>query len=290
MHEPGSSDMISPVKHSDLQSQRLARALRSAAERDFDIDVPGLAKLAGYSPGHFQRLFRRYLGIPPGRFLRHARTERFAELLRGGASVTQAAVEAGFSSSSRASQAARDGLGMAPSRLARGGDGEHIHYGLASCHLGRVLAAATERGLCAVLLGEQTSDLLGDLQRRFPRAELAAGGPSFQSILDRVVRLIDRTTESRADLPMDLHGTVFQRTVWDALQDIPPGRTTTYGELARRVGLPGGARAVAQACGANPTAVIVPCHRVVAADGSLGGYRWGVERKRVLLQREQVDG
>src|SRR5699024_4038530 len=215
--------------------------------------------------------------------------DRFAELLRSGRSVTEAAHEAGFGSSSRAHQAARDGLGMSPSRLARGGQGLLIHHGIADCRLGRVLVAATERGLCAVLLGDHEDDLLADLRRRFPRAELRAGSGRFQSTLDRVVSLIDQAAERPPSLPLDLYGTVFQKRVWDALQDIPPGRTTTYGELAQRVGLPGGARAVAQACGANPVSVVVPCHRVVDADGGLGGYRWGMERKRALLAQEQRD-
>lgn len=277
------------MNNPDLQMNRLAAALRTAADEDFNINVKGLAKLAGYSSGHFQRLFRRFFGISPGRFLRHSRIERFAELLRGGLSVTEAAHEAGFSSSSRAHQAARDGLGMAPSRLALGGAGESIHHGSADCWLGRILVATTQRGLCAVLLGDDEGELLSNLRQRFPRAELLPGGEPFQSTLDRVVSLIDHSATSQPSLPLDLHGTAFQRKVWDALQDIPPGRTTTYGELARRVGLPGGARAVAQACGANPAAVIVPCHRVVAADGGLGGYRWGVERKRALLTLEERD-
>lgn len=289
MRARAGSDMLRVMNDSDPQMNRLAAALRTAAEEDFDIDVRGLAELAGYSSGHFQRLFRRCLGISPGRFLRHARIERFAELLRSGLSVTEAAHEAGFGSSSRTQQAARDGLGMSPSRLARGGSGELIHHGGADCRLGRILVAATERGLCAVLLGEDEGELLSDLRQRFPRAELASGGEPFQSTLDRVVRLIDQSATSRSSLPLDLHGTVFQRKVWDALQDIPPGRTTTYGELAQRIGLPGGARAVAQACGANPAAVIVPCHRVVAADGGLGGYRWGVQRKKALLELERMD-
>ncbi len=289
MRAGGRGDMLAVMNDPDHQMHRLATALKTAACDNFDIDVNGLAELAGYSPGHFQRVFRRCLGISPGRFLRHARIERFAELLRSGLSVTEAAHQAGFGSSSRAHQAARDGLGMAPSRLARGGEGEHIHYGIASCRLGRILAAATERGLCAVLLGDDEDELLSDLRRRFPRAELEAGSKPFQSTLDRVVNLIDHSAKLPPSLPLDLHGTAFQRKVWDALQDIPPGRTTTYGELAQRVGLPGGARAVAQACGANPVSVIVPCHRVVAADGGLGGYRWGIERKRALLAQEQRD-
>ncbi|NBB92750.1 MAG: methylated-DNA--[protein]-cysteine S-methyltransferase [Gammaproteobacteria bacterium] len=273
----------------DDQSQRLTRALRQAASDDFDIDVAGLAALAGYSPGHFQRVFRRHFGISPGRFLRHGRIDRFAALLRRGMAVTDAALEAGFGSSSRAFEAARDGLGMSPSRLARGGRGETLHYGTAALSLGRVLVAATPKGLCAVLLGDRDESLMEDLQHRFPRAKLEPAGDPFRSTLNDVVALIDRSSTARPIPDLDLRGTIFQRKVWNALQDIPPGRTITYGDLARQVGLPGGARAVAQACGANPAAVIVPCHRVVAADGGLGGYRWGIERKRALLAQEERD-
>jgi len=289
MRAGAGGDMLRCMNDADLQTQRLAAALRTAAANDFDIDVAGLAKLAGYSPGHFQRLFRRHFGITPGRFLRHARIDRFAQLLRSGASVTQAAVEAGFGSSSRAHQAARDGLGMPPSKLARGAEGESIRFDTAGCRLGRVLVAATERGLCAILLGESDEELASELARRFPRAQRRNAGPDFAGVLKPVIALIDRGRQPANALPLDLRGTVFQRKVWAVLQQIPAGRTLTYGELARRVGLSGGARAVAQACGANPAAVVVPCHRVVAADGGLGGYRWGVARKKTLLEGEGVD-
>lgn len=289
MRTGAGGDMLPVMNDTDLQTQRLAAALRTAAGDDFDIDVAGLANLAGYSPGHFQRLFRRRFGISPGRFLRHARIDRFAELLRSGLSVTEAAIEAGFGSSSRAHQAARDGLGMQPSRLAQGAAGEIIRFGTAGCHLGRILVAATERGLCAVLLGESDAELESELANRFPRADRRMGDSSFLQTLESVVTLVDQGRKPAGALTLDLRGTVFQRKVWAALQQIPAGRTMTYGELARQVGLPGGARAVAQACGANPAAVIVPCHRVVAADGGLGGYRWGVERKRALLKLEQRD-
>lgn len=267
--------------------QRLSFALRAAAESGFDVDVAALATLAGFSSGHFQRLFRREFGITPGRFLRHARIDRFGQLLREGHGVTEAYLEAGFGSASRAHQAARDGLGMPPSRLARGAAGETIHFSTAACRLGRVLVATTERGLCAVLLADSDEELEAELTRRFPRARRRSGGPAFAETLETVAALIDRGRQPASEIPLDLRGTVFQRKIWAALQQIPAGRTLTYGELAERVGLSGGARAVAQACGANPAAVVVPCHRVVAADGGLGGYRWGLERKRALLTQEQ---
>lgn len=289
MRAEAGGDMLSDMKDADLQTQRLTRALSAAASTGFDTDVAGLAKLAGFSPGYFQRVFRRHLGISPGRFLRHARIDRFGELLRSGLTVTEAAIEAGFGSSSRSHQAARDGLGMQPSKLARGAPGETIHFATAGCRLGRILVASTASGLCAVLLGHSDAALESELASRFPRAERRAGDSTFSATLESVVALVDHGREPAGALPLDLRGTVFQRRVWAALQQIPAGRTITYGTLARQVGLPGGARAVAQACGANPAAVIVPCHRVVAANGELGGYRWGVERKKALLDGERVD-
>lgn len=266
---------------------RIDQALRRAAEREFAVSVSELAGLAGFSTGHFQRRFRARFGISPGRMLRHARIQRFGELLRAGKSVTDAALETGFASSSRSHQAAADGLGMAPSRVRTGGTGERIGFGIGDCTLGKVLVAATSNGLCAVLMGEHADELTGELQRRFPHARLEAGNADFKSIQQQVISLIDRGHPDPAELPLELRGTVFQQRVWQALQQIPAGETITYGELAARLDAPGGARAVASACGANPAAVVIPCHRVVAANGSLGGYRWGIERKQALLQRER---
>jgi len=274
------------VMNTTPPSCRINRALERAAARDFRVGVDELAHWAGYSTGHFQRQFRRRFGLSPGRFLRHQRIGRFAEYLRDGMSVTDAALEAGFGSSSRVHQAARDGLGMAPSSIGRGGRGERIGYGLGDSRLGRILVAATGRGLCAILIGESDEELKADLEHRFPAAERRPAGPDFDATLQAVVDLVDGVDDRAASLALDLRGTLFQRRVWTALQQIPAGRTLTYGELARKLGKAGSARAVAQACGANPAAVLVPCHRIVAADGGLGGYRWGLERKRTLLNRE----
>ncbi len=267
-------------------SERIDQSLRRAAELGFSVTVADMARLAGFSTGHFQRRFRQRFGLSPGRMLRHARIEHFGELLRAGRNVTEAALEAGFGSSSRSHQAAADGFGMSPSRVRAGGKGEGIGFAIAECKLGKVLVAATNRGLCAVLIGDESADLTADLERRFPHARLEAANEDFLAIQRRVVDLIDHGRPAATDLPLDLRGTVFQQRVWRALQQIPAGETFTYGDLARYLDIPGGARAVAQACGANPAAVVVPCHRVVAADGSPGGYRWGIERKQMLLEKE----
>lgn len=273
---------------SDTNSiERIDQALRQAAELEFAVTVSELADLAGFSTGHFQRRFRSRFGLSPGRMLRHARIQRFGELLRAGMGVTDAALESGFASSSRSHQAAADGLGMTPSRVRTGGKGERIGFGISDCSLGKVLVAATTSGLCAVLLDDHADQLTRELHRRFPHAQLEAGNADFKSIQRQVIRLIDHGSPNTTRLPLDLRGTVFQQRVWAALQQIPAGETMTYGELAHRLGLHGGARAVASACGANPAAIVIPCHRVVAASGGLGGYRWGIERKRTLLRRER---
>lgn len=270
--------------------QRLVRACRLAEQCDGAVSVGQMAEEAGYSLGHFQRLFRRFVGIAPGEFIRSRRTERFSELLRSGLNVTEAALEAGFSSSSRSHQAAGEGLGMPPSKYRHGGAGEKIGYATGPCSLGQVLVAATGRGLCAVLLGNDPGTLVTELGRRFPAALIEPGNRDFRRTLKRVIALIDRPRTGAVDLPLDLRGTAFQRRVWAALEKIPAGERITYGELARRMGAPDSARAVAAACGANPLAVVIPCHRVVRADGGPGGYRWGIDRKKELLRREELAG
>ncbi|MBY6205079.1 methylated-DNA--[protein]-cysteine S-methyltransferase [Halomonas denitrificans] len=264
---------------------RLLAACRRALD-DPDARVSDLAAAVGMSTGHFQRAFRQSVGLPPGEFLRARRLARFVDALEAGLSVTDAVHAAGYGSTSRAHQAAGEGLGMTPSRARAGGHGERIEFGTAACALGRVLVAATGRGLCAVQLGDDDQALRGDLARRFPRAEIVPGSPAFQHTLERVVALIE-SPASCPDLPLDVHGTAFQRRAWKALQQIPAGSTITYAELADRMGHPGAHRAAASACGANPLAVVVPCHRVVRSDGGPGGYRWGLARKQALLDAER---
>jgi len=281
--------MLAVMSLSAHQTQRIDDALTQAARLGFDLDVAGLAALAGYSRGHFSRLFTQRFGLSPGLFLRHRRIDRFAALLRQGKPVTEAALEAGFGSSSRSHQAARDAFGMTPSSLARGGSNETIVWGVADCLLGRVLVASTVRGLCSVQLGDDDKFLVDELGRRFPKARLVRGGRDFRTTIEQVVALIDDGRPLDSSLPLDLRGTVFQQRVWSALRQIPDGQTITYSELAQRIGRPKAVRAAASACGANRLAVVIPCHRVVARDGGLGGYRWGLERKRKLLESERGD-
>jgi AraC family transcriptional regulator of adaptative response/methylated-DNA-[protein]-cysteine methyltransferase len=237
------------------------------------------------SRAHFQRVFKAVAGVTPGAYAAARRSERVRQELRSGATVTEAVYGAGFSSSGRFYAASPGALGMTPSRFRAGGRGEVIRFAVGACALGSVLVAATPRGVCAILLGDDPEALVRDLQDRFPRAELVGADPGFEGWVARVVALVEAPALG-LDLPLDIRGTAFQQRVWQALRDIPPGATVSYRDVAERVGRPGAARAVAGACAANPIAVAIPCHRVVRTDGSLSGYRWGVDRKRALQKRE----
>jgi AraC family transcriptional regulator of adaptative response/methylated-DNA-[protein]-cysteine methyltransferase len=225
------------------------------------------------------------LGCSPRELADARRLEALRRALKEKRSVTDAIYEAGFGSSSRVYEHASRRLGMTPARYATGGAGENVRYATASSPIGRVLVAATPRGVCAVKLGDSDGKLIALLQEEFPKAQIARGDASMGAMVDRVVSAIEGRSPA-TDVPLDIRGTAFQMRVWKELQKIPFGETRSYGEIARRIGQPTASRAVAQACGANPACVIVPCHRVVSADGGLGGYHWGADRKRELLDRE----
>jgi len=268
------------------RTQLVAQLCRwiDAAERP--PTLAALAARAGYSAFHLQRMFTAVLGVSPRAYAEARRTERLRAALAAGATVTQAQQRAGYGSASRLHLAAERALGMAPRRARAEGAGERIEFAAVPCSLGRALVAATARGLCAVLLGDDAEALRADLQRRFARATLEPGDAGFRARLAAVVAVVDGAPPP-AELPLDLRGTAFQLRVWRELQRIPRGSTVDYAGLAQRLGLPRGARAVARACGDNPVAVVVPCHRVVRADGALAGYRWGLARKQALLARER---
>jgi AraC family transcriptional regulator of adaptative response/methylated-DNA-[protein]-cysteine methyltransferase len=269
----------------ERQAQAVAQACRliEAAETGLDLDT--LARACGISRFHFHRLFKAHTGITPRAYAAAHRAERVKRELAQGASVTEAVYEAGFNSSGRFYAAATSMLGMKPARYQAGGSGETIRFAVGQCTLGAILVAATERGICAILIGDDPACLVRDLQDRFPRAELVGGDAAFEQTVARVVGFVEAPNIGLA-LPLDVRGTAFQQRVWQALREIPAGQTVSYAELARRVGLPTGARAVAGACAANAIAVAIPCHRVVRNDGAISGYRWGVERKRALLDSE----
>ncbi len=224
--------------------------------------------------------------MTPREYAAAARLSRASSELRDGASVTQAIYEAGYSSSSRFYEAGSGALGVSPSQLRSGGAGVEVRSLVKRCSLGKVLIAATRRGVCLIAFADRETGLRAALRERFPRAELQPSDAALEALAERVVGMIDRS-ELAADLPLDLVGTAFQQRVWKALREIPVGETRSYSQIAKKVGSPGAVRAVGTACGKNPVAVVVPCHRVVRGDGELGGYRWGLERKKVLLERER---
>jgi AraC family transcriptional regulator of adaptative response/methylated-DNA-[protein]-cysteine methyltransferase len=234
---------------------------------------------------HFHRIFKAVTGLTPKAYAAARRAERVrAELPRAG-TVTEAIYEAGFNSNGRFYASASEMLGMTPTDYRSGGKRASIRFAVAECSLGSVLVAATDRGVCAILLGNDPEALVRDLQDRFPRAELIGGDAAFEQTVAAVLGMVEAPSRA-VDLPLDVRGTAFQQRVWQALRTIPPGSTATYTDIADRIGAPKAVRAVAQACASNPVAIAIPCHRVVRNDGSLSGYRWGIERKRALLERE----
>lgn len=245
-----------------------------------------LAARAGWSPHHTHRVFRKVTGLTPKAYAEGCRGERMRRALGRQARVTDAIYEAGYSSSSRFYERADATLGMPARRYRAGGAGERIAWAVRSCSLGYVLVGATDRGVCTIQLGDCEAELAAALAERFPRAERVRAPDDLGELLGLVVALVEDPGRGPGELPLDVRGTAFQQLVWDALRRIPPGETITYAGLAEAIGRPGAARAVAGACAANKLAVAIPCHRVVRTGGSLAGYRWGVERKRKLLDRE----
>jgi AraC family transcriptional regulator of adaptative response/methylated-DNA-[protein]-cysteine methyltransferase len=246
--------------------------------------LPQLAELAqavGYSPTHFQRVFTRATGLSPAAYARALREERAREALSSGGSVTEAIYEAGFEAPSRFYDSLEGKLGMAPSAWARGGDGVRINWAVVHTSLGPMLVAATDKGVCRLSFNEGREDLAA----RFPNAELQEGGEAFAALLQRVVDAVEHPGTG-GDIPLDVRGTAFQERVWAELRKIPSGETRSYAEIAAAAGKPTAVRATGSANGANNVAVLIPCHRVVRSDGSLGGYAYGVDIKRELLARE----
>lgn len=269
---------------SDARLDR-ARALLDAGE-------PTLAELGravGLSPAHLQRRFAARFGLSPADYLAQRKLGRLKQALRDGRDATSAIVDAGYGSPSRVYEAGAAKLGMTPSRYRRGGAGEVIRWSLIDTALGRALVAATLRGVCAVELGDDDAALEARLRREFPQASLERVDEGSDDFLaPRLQAVADALAGLPARVDVDLVGTAFQKRVWDALMRIPPGRTRSYAELAAALDAPRGARAVARACAGNRVAVIVPCHRVVRGDGSLGGYRWGLPLKQQVLERERA--
>jgi AraC family transcriptional regulator of adaptative response/methylated-DNA-[protein]-cysteine methyltransferase len=245
-----------------------------------------LAARAGLSPYHFHRVFKAITGVTPRAYAAAHRASRVRGELKRTRTVTEAMYAAGFGSGGRFYEASHALLGMQPGAYRAGGADTEISFAVGECSLGSILVAQSARGICAILLGDDAEALVRDVQDRFPRATLIGGDRGFEQTIAQVIAVVE-TPAQGLELPLDVRGTAFQQRVWQALRGIPPGTTASYADIARRVGAPGGARAVAKACAANPVAVLIPCHRVVRTDGALSGYRWGIERKRDLLARER---
>lgn len=263
----------------------IIQACRSIEESVTPPPLDKLAKDAGLSPWHFHRLFKEIIGITPKQYGASLQGQRFRHSLKTEKSVTAAIYDAGFSSSSRAYDTARNRLAMPPSTYLNGSKGVMIRYGVARCFLGWIIVAATDHGICAIEFGNDPETLRSQVRACFPKAQFQEADPAFASVVKQVIAFIE-VPGAGIDLPLDIQGTAFQARVWHALRQIPPGSTISYADLAERIGAPEAVRAVAQACAANKLAVAVPCHRVVRSDGKLSGYRWGAERKHVLLIRE----
>jgi AraC family transcriptional regulator of adaptative response/methylated-DNA-[protein]-cysteine methyltransferase len=269
----------------DRLAARIAQACRLIEEAETAPRLAELAGAVGMSAYHFHRVFKASTGVTPKAYGAARRAAALAAGLPGAATVTGALYEAGYNAASRFYEEGAARLGMAPETYRRGGAGIRMRFGVGACALGAILVAATEVGVCAILLGDAPEPLVRDLQDRFPEAEIVGGDPAFETWMAQVIGVVEAPGRG-IDLPLDIRGTAFQQRVWEALRKIPVGSTATYAEIARAIGAPTAMRAVALACGANPIAVAIPCHRVVRSDGSLSGYRWGVARKRDLLARE----
>jgi AraC family transcriptional regulator of adaptative response/methylated-DNA-[protein]-cysteine methyltransferase len=263
----------------------IGRACRLIEESDGEPSLNALAEAVGRSASYFHRSFKAATGLTPKDYAAAHRANKVREGLAGGSSVTEAIYDAGYNSSGRFYEKSTDMLGMTPAQFKTGGANEEIRFALGQASLGVILVASSRRGVASILLGSDPDALLRQLQDRFPKAELIGADKDYEALVARVVGLIE-APQIGLDLPLDVRGTAFQRRVWQALQEIPVGQTVSYSEIAQRIGSPKAVRAVAGACAANNLAVAIPCHRVVRNDGTLSGYAWGIERKKVLLDRE----
>jgi AraC family transcriptional regulator, regulatory protein of adaptative response / methylated-DNA-[protein]-cysteine methyltransferase len=275
------------AKSQDPQVEMARRAcLYLDAHPEETVKLAALAASVGTSPYHLQRIFTRVMGISPRAYHDARRLERFKKEVKEKGNVTHALYEAGFGSSSRLYERAHSKLGMTPATYRRGGLGVEIRYTIVTSPLGRLLVAATERGVCRVGMGDSDRFLESDLRREFPVAGIRRDDSALRPWSGALVKQLNGW-KPRTELPLDIRATAFQMRVWDTLRRIPLGSTRSYAEVARAVSKPRAARAVARACATNPVAILIPCHRVVRGDGSLGGYHWGIKRKEALLAKEK---
>jgi AraC family transcriptional regulator of adaptative response/methylated-DNA-[protein]-cysteine methyltransferase len=273
-----------PPRH-ETDAAMVAAACRLIEDAEEPPSLDALAGASGMSRYHFHRIFKSVAGVTPKAYAAAHRRKRVRDTLQGSSTVTAAIHEAGFNSVGRFYAGSDAALGMTPSDFRTGGTTAEIRFAVGQCSLGAILVAATAKGIALITLGDDPDKLIRDLEDRFPHAVLIGGDAAFEDTVAKVVGFVEQPRLGLA-LPLDVRGTAFQHRVWEALRRIPSGTTVSYSELAQRIGNPAAVRAVASACAANPVAVAIPCHRVVRNDGALSGYRWGVARKRALLDRE----
>ena len=269
----------------ERQAAAITKACRMIEELEEAPTLDVLAKAVSMSSYHFHRVFKRVTGVTPKAYASAHRAGKVRNKLRQSKTVTEAIYDAGFNSNGPFYASSSKTLGMTPSKYRSGGSGESIKFAVGECGLGSILVAASTAGICAILLGDSPNELAEDLQDRFPDATLEGGDHSFEAWVAKVIGFVE-APQLGLDLPLDIRGTAFQQRVWQALRAIPIGSTVSYAEVARAIGSPKAARAIAKACAANAIAIAIPCHRVVRNDGAISGYRWGVERKRQLLEQE----
>jgi AraC family transcriptional regulator of adaptative response/methylated-DNA-[protein]-cysteine methyltransferase len=273
----------------DPQTELVRRTceLIKELQEEGTVNLTTLGRRLGVSSFHLQRTFKSIMGVTPRQYAEARRISGFKASVREGESIAGAMYDAGFGSSSRLYERATAELGMTPATYARGGQGMRINFAISECSFGQLLVAATERGICAVRLGDSASGLETDLRNEFFAAQLERHEEPLGQWVKQIVEHL-AGGRPNLDLPLDVRATAFQRSVWEALQRIPYGSTSSYSEVAKAIGRPTAVRAVARACATNPVALVIPCHRVIREDQSLGGYRWGLERKKKLLARERL--
>lgn len=265
--------------------QLIEQACRFIEENKGDVSLTRIAEHIVASPYHFHRLFKSVMGITPKSYANAYRQQLIKKALTENKSITDAIYQSGFNANSRFYENATAILGMTPTSWRTGGENIVIFFAIGLCSLGNILVAQSDKGICAITLGDDPEILLAELQKQFPYAELVGANKEFEQIIAQVVGFIELPKQPLS-LPLDIQGTVFQQKVWQALLEIPFGCTMTYQEIADKIGSPKAYRAVANACAANKLAVAIPCHRVIRQNGELSGYRWGIERKAKLLKRE----
>ncbi len=273
------------ASNAERQAEMIANACAEIEKSEDRLTLDQLAKSAGMSRFHFHRIFKQITGVTPKGYADAHRADRVRDQLTQTSSVTEAIYGSGFGSNGRFYATSTKLLGMTPSDYRAGGRGSTIRFAIGGCSLGLILVASTEKGVCSILMGAAPEPLISTLRGRFPNAQIVVGDGEFAQTVAAVVNYVEEPSRG-LHLPLDIRGTAFQQRVWEALREVPIGTTASYSEIAARIGSPKAVRAVANACARNEIAVAIPCHRIVGKDGSLTGYRWGTERKRILLDRE----